>query len=127
MTSARCEAIEFPGRMICPRCDQSWPGNRWSRERPYCKSKASPPINVNEMISAVRRAVDTEIDSQVTTVKAKFRTEPYRPAMRHIAVLSAVAAFLERILDDEQIMTLLKQGQVAMSPTSNDPGRDRRA
>jgi len=66
------------------------------------------------MISAVMCAANTEIDSQVTTVTAKFRTEPYRPAMRRIAVLLAVAALLER--DDEQITNLLKQGQVAMSP-----------
>lgn len=54
---------------------------------------------------------------------AEFRAEPYRPAMRHIAVLFAAAALLERMLDDEQIMNLLKQRKAAPRPFAGEERR----
>jgi len=103
-----CEAIEFPGRMICPRCDQSWPGNMWSADRPYCKSEPSPHITVNDMIAAATYFSGIETDSQLSVVKA-YNAEPHRPAMRRIAILKATARLLERVVSDQRIMRLLKE------------------
>lgn len=97
MTLDSCEAVAFPNRMVCPRCDRSWAGDVWTQERPDCAPAAVPPVGLAEMIAVARFAADEVIASQVAAIEAGFREHPYPPAMRRAAVLAAIATLLKRL------------------------------
>jgi acyl-CoA reductase-like NAD-dependent aldehyde dehydrogenase len=101
-----CEAEDFAGKMVCGRCTLAW-GARG--ERPSCKDRADPPITFKEMVDVALEQATEIAASQRALVNAGLRTEPYMPALRRAAVLTAIAALIERAKGDTGFVERLKE------------------
>lgn len=110
MTEIDCEAVEIGDRMVCPRCNQDWPGDFWAREPLVCKQRPDPPIGIAEMAQACRLAALQWIEQAQLAVKCGVRMAPSKVTLRRAAVIRAAARTLERVKADDVIMQRLRGG-----------------
>lgn len=103
-----CEAEDFAGTMVCGHCTLAWDPRD---ERPLCKGRADPPITFKEMGDVLLAQAEEERGSQRAMVTAGLRKEPYMPALRKAAVLTAIAALVESVRSDAGFVERLKENQ----------------
>lgn len=100
-----CQASEYGAVTACGSCGLTWDTKA---DRPPCKPKADPPIDLTQMIEAAREEGWRLMASQRALVAAGMRADPCMPELRKAAVMLATASLLERVKGNAKVVELLK-------------------